>query len=341
MIVDAQWNFAEMTDERRQALLRSADFDDFVATKPLAANEDNDFNARKYTLLTTSTRDNDKRVPRAWFKLQRTVPEVSRDDFVLRLFHAIDKRYFTRIDSKDHLHDTYAFFAEDVFRWLLRRYDIRRARAVLLADGVRGLLARLCVNANILLMLWVLTVAALVTLQWLQGYWILAALAFGYATAVIVPGLASEPEHGSHRFLAATMALVPRLAASVAIGALFLVTEVHVTQTLIAANATAPLLFALAAVIGYLWLELAERIRPRGLRADVAGRVLVLVATGIAHSVSAVLVLAPYLQNLPVDEGTVTGTLGASDIFTLAGVLLSVGVLINVIWADEPVTAPL
>lgn len=229
-------------------------------------------------------------------------------------------------------------YHEDLmFGWFLARYDIYRALQCFRAE--LSWLRRLIVG-------WMgafIFAAVLVGLV----FWLFAQLPAGatwpwrLASVVAMYGIyvGALMWGGSLRWAPAVQALIPRLMGTAAVGFLFLLnTEAPFREWLVPESGKwyGPALLFVAAWL-YLVLEIVRRVDPDPTlweRASRSSRVLLM---GAAHSSALFVVLGP---ELPL-RNAAAQRLGAFEVAGLVLFVLAVGLVLNVIWAEEPVTEPL
>jgi hypothetical protein len=220
-----------------------------------------------------------------------------------------------------------------LFNWLLRRYDVRGARKVM--GG--GSWAR---NAHFLLLAAVMGVFALCRLERFgagQTPWVFFLCAGIYVSVLTAltrsfQKLPNRPES----FAVATHSLIPRLAGAAAVGLLFLASSLEMFPVILK---TKPwwLLALVAAVYGYLLLEMSWRIHPFPRFGRLVLHAFDISATALAHSLTLTLLAEGALRRMLANRGP----FNLHESISLAVFVFSIGLVINLIWAEQPVTEPL
>ncbi len=249
--------------------------------------------------------------------------DKDRDSEVERLWRHLADGHGSYIEQ---YHGSLAYHRQRLFAWFLDRYELARARRILkdkapwpnwglpylpVVTAVIGILAashgwhlRLCVP-----------LAA-------SGY----LLAIGWWWASV--GRSSTMEF--------VKSLIPRLAGTAAAGAGLLLTSGELL-VFIATRMTWPsslLLLGLATT--YLMLEIEHRVQPRPSLKALALKTFNLVLLALAHSSVIVLLILPVLRHLVPGAA-----LGWQSLLAFTTVVFAAGLVLNVIWAEEPVTRPL
>jgi len=311
----------------------------------------NERHSRLYRLLSSSLSDNPK-ILSVWFQILRQSDSAenvkrslakgnknpaindTRESLVLSLFQRISPQFYKEVPEGNLLYRAYSQDVQRVARWLLSRYDLAGARRVIAGNIQHGRSYRLIDWSCLLLVLAMIAIATVFVHTGNRAC--LIAIPFSYFLLGIGP-LAFMSREVSRRVQIdiSLRLLLPRLAAAVAVGWLFLVSETPITGALLKSKPAPWVALALVSVAGYLWLEMGERCKPLLQDREAIARLLRIIFLGVAHSLSIVLVSAQYFEN------THNVNVGALELFLMSGTLLTVGIIINVVWAEEAVTAPL
>jgi hypothetical protein len=225
-----------------------------------------------------------------------------------------------------------------LFDWLLRRYDVRRARSVV--GG--GWWAR---NAHLLLLFLVMLVYVARRLGLFGNHETLLTLfccAGTYAAVLFVLARSFKAKLPERReaFAVATHSLIPRLAAAAVVGVLFLASSLELLLVVLDTRVLwLPVL--LLAVYGYIFLEMSRRVHPLPPLRRLALHALDISATALAHSFTLTLLAEGVLRKLLEIRGSSRLLFGWSESFSLVVFVFSIGLVVNLIWAEQPVTEPL
>lgn len=256
-----------------------------------------------------------------------------------RLFEGDEGRAYLR-----QLHRSVAFHRRRFFEWFLGRYELGPARGVLIGGG-GGAVRQLHFG----LLAGVLAVAGLhLTSPALAGPggggwrpWTLLLAVGVYLTVVLVQVVAFRPAGltVTERWFLAGHSLVPRLAAASVVGLVILASSEELLGFVVRGASPWRAGVLLVASYAYLLLEMSRRVHPlprprRLLRlgADVG-------ATALAHGLAIGVVAERALRSI-LDQPR-TEVLSAVQLLNVAAFLLAIGLIVNLIWAEEPVTQPL
>jgi hypothetical protein len=272
-----------------------------------------------------------------WQELRTKNKALDRDSLVVHVWNKLDSpQYREAIEKQYHSLEYHRLW---LFDWLLRRYDVRNARKIV---GGKSWAAA---NAHLLVLAAVLAVFAVRRLRWLgahqtQGAALLCAAVYSAALAGLAWSFKPKLPDRLEAFTAATHSLIPRLAGASVVGLLFLASSLEIVPALLGTH-WLWLLGVLAASYGYLLLEMARRIHPLprlrrllGFGADVA-------ATALAHSITLILLAEGVLIRMLPGGTDRHSPLSTVEAFSLVVFVFSIGLVVNVIWAEQPVTEPL
>lgn len=258
-------------------------------------------------------------------------PELDRGGAVLRLWQFLVDH---DLDYLKGVRQSSVYHQRRLFEWFVDQYDLVRARQVYTRRGVlySGLqhVPLLGVGLAFLMadnpMLAMLTVVAGYVLP--AGIW------------SIVRGGGKDTEAAGGRRLAALdffQSLVPRLAGTAAAGtALMLSSEKLMGFLRTDEKARAlPLLLLIPALL-YLVLEIQQRVRPRLRWRELTRRVANIVFLALPHAAGIIFFVLPVIRHSLGIAG-----LSPEEIFRFTMAVFTAGLVLNVIWAEEPVTRPL
>ncbi len=135
----------------------------------------------------------------------------------------------------------------------------------------------------------------------------------------------------------ATHSLIPRLAGAGAVGLVILASSQDLLNVVVT---TQPwwLIGLLLTGYSYLLLEMARRVHPLPLLRRLALHALDIAATALSHSMALALLAEGALRR--VLDGT-GGSYGWSAAASVVVFVFSIGLVVNLIWAEQPVTEPL
>lgn len=287
--------------------------------------------AQNYALFRLLVDDKEGRL--RWQALQETNPEKfwDRDSEVVEIWRRVE----SGCRAEDFIAGRWSVLYHHlwIFDWLLRRYDVRRARGVV---GGRGWGAQ---NVHFLLLGAIAMIYVLRRLEKLgadQTSWTLLLCAAAYIITLLVLTHSFGKLPAREAFGVATQSLIPRLAGAAAVGLLFLFSSSDLIPVLLATKILW-LLALLLAVYGYLLLEMSRRVHPLPRLRRLALHAFDISVTALAHSLTLTLLAEGALRKLLHDRGP----FGWHESFSLAVFVFSIGLVVNLIWAEQPVTEPL
>lgn len=281
-----------------------------------------------------------KGVQARWETLRENTRDLDRDEIVLRLWQILDQHHGAevenRVGSRAHLRMW-------LFEWFSsRRYDLRRARRAL------GAGASLCWT-HVFLALCVFGVLTLRREGYLSaGVSQLSTLGVGIAYAVAIVAQAAcfrtGLTRGADAVIAAVQSLVPRLAGASAVGLVVLASSEELLNFVagIGKRPFWPLWLAglLLGGYGYLLLEMGRRVQPLPRLRRLAFHGFDIMITALIHSVALALVAEGSLVRiLHAPNGGPPFTWSQS--LSVVVFIVTIGLIINLIWAEKPMTEPL
>lgn len=232
-----------------------------------------------------------------------------------------------------------AYHEQFLFDWFLLRYDLDSARSVFWPK-LKGGLAWIVRNCQYLMLALVLGAVYLMPRgpnPWRYlAIWVLVPI---LAIVLLQWGLFRK-RAGRFAVWAAAFSLVPRLAGTVMVGLFFILSNGPLSTYVVKTPSnTWAVAVAGAGSFLYFAFEISRRVRPVPRPGVLFKRALDVLATGAAYS----LALSAIGQTLILKaSGLPDKTIGSpGQVFLLAAMILAIGVVINVIWAEEPVTKPL
>ncbi len=135
--------------------------------------------------------------------------------------------------------------------------------------------------------------------------------------------------------------LIPRLAATSLVGFLFIVSTPDLIKFIMNnLTATGKLFLPVALFItsiGYIILEMTNRVKPMPDTRDTLWRAITVWGTGFMHSTLIILLCVDLLNIIPRD----VVQFNYLDLFIMILINLSIGIVLNIVWEENPVTEPL
>ena len=257
-----------------------------------------------------------------------------RDFYVSDFFHQCE----TNEDFKNHVEEFWCpwqYYKDHFFYWFLNRYQLQYAIRVF---SPRGSLQWFPVwgNAILILLIWsnLLLFPALPMIVSLLFFIVAIACGLVFAKTQDLPPL--KLVH----------AMAPRLAGTTAIGYLFLLSLPQFISFLcrgasdtvvLAAAGTVLLLFMLILTV----LQIQKRVKPSLPVSALCGRALQLMTIAMAYS-SLGLFLTKDIVFVEMNNGVFRSLYpGWPQLFLVAVISLTIGVLLQLAWEEKPVTEPL
>jgi hypothetical protein len=276
---------------------------------------------------------NDRQGRNMWQAL-RSEKELDRDKLVVFVWEEVEKR--PEIEEKYHSFEYHRLW---LFEWFLRRYDIRRAREVV------GGGASWAQRAHFVLLLAVLATFVLRLSVWRtshQTHWALLFCGFAYSMVLIALARSFRDKLPDklEAFAVATHSLIPRLAGAGAVGLVILAASQELLKVVINTNWWW-LVALLLAGYGYLLLEMARRIHPMPRWARLRPHGFDVACTALAHSTTLALLAEGALRKVLSNDGRSHPPLEWSQLLSIAVFVFTIGLVVNLIWAEQPVTEPL
>lgn len=286
-----------------------------------------------------------------WERLRREIPGLDRDRVVLHLWTLLEDRYPDQVRSVGASLPYHRVWLADRF---LERYDVRRSRRALGSGGLAGW-AHVALLAVLAGLFWARRQAAPDALPWLAVAWPVAAavglaflvvaggLAWSFREALDAPGL-SKLDRCLEPVLHAFQSLLPRLAAAGLVGLVILASSQELLELLTCKLADSGLVVQVLVVVlplagGYLYLllEMTRRVQPLPALRHLLGRAFDVWATALAHALAITLVAERGLGKILDLAGPFPGWAA----FRVAVFVFIIGLVVNLVWAETPVTQPL
>ena len=273
--------------------------------------------------------DRDHFVEKLWSNFET---EANHDDF-----QALIRAW----DAADH-------YRRSLAAWFLQRYALPSALRV--AGGTPP--ARRAAGLLLLVPTFLVTALACAVIGrfglHLSRCWsaAVASLLCLFLLRWLVPPLRRLP------FATAAGLMIPRLAATVAIGYLFLASVPDLARLLLRAGAdpdTQRYLWIASVAVGlaltvYLLLHVERKVVPRPRSGELAKRAGLVLLLGLHHATLGLLVAAPVIFNSRLlDPGGVEKLPPASPAVLVVTLFLAlaIGVVLETMWQDKPLTEPL
>jgi hypothetical protein len=298
-----------------------------------------DLARRLYGLL--KFHSDDTKCWRHWQALAESAdPRRDRDAAVLSLWRLLEGDP----QGQAYVRGTFqslTYHRHRLFDWFLGRYDLRRGRAVWkegIAVSNAHLLLLVSVGAIAALRLWLWTSSGVAREPILRRpQVVLTAVAYALVAGLLGKSLRCSTAGVSEAVAVAVQSLVPRLAGAAAVGVLLLASSRDLLQFVVSGASAARVALLVGASYVYLLLEMSRRIHPLpGLwRLLLLG--LDVSATAFAHGLALTLVAEPGLQSILGDQGA----WGPWRMLNVTAFLSTIGLVVNLIWAEQPVTQPL
>lgn len=276
----------------------------------------------------------DHRARAFWHRLAEEEKGLDRDGKLLLLWGLVESGgpdgVLGRIGSSPAYHRVWLF---DLF---LRHYDLRRALRIAGAG-------RVAASAHWVLFL---AVAALFIVRHLAvgalapAWWVVLLVGACYLTFVLLVALSFRHRLANRleRVVVALHALVPRLGGAAAVGLVILGSS-HELVSLVIGVDLPWLLVPLAGGCVYLLAEIARRLHPLPGPGRLLRRAIEIAAVALCHALALTLVGERGLRAI-VEPGA-AGAFPAASAMSIAVFLFAIGLVVNLIWAEKPVTEPL
>lgn len=283
-------------------------------------------------LLTLSKRGKGKRKP-------ETVDLRDRDGYTIRLWHSMNDDGAANQLAKEQVKQkrtTWSYYERHFFNWFLERFNVVDARQVFNKGWFNRYVHLPLSLVATVLVLWYFGFSSQSPCEWLLAMsGIIFAFILGNVLAWIKPAYYLQ-------------SLIPRLAVTTGIGYLFLFSASGLT-TVIYSNKI-PLegqraisLTLIIVVLIYMMQVIQRAVQPRLKFWPAFVRSLHLIVMAIAYSAVGLLICAPVLYNSLFLGSETYNNPGhpAGYLLITAAIALAIGVALQLVWEDKPVTEPL
>ncbi len=226
-----------------------------------------------------------------------------------------------------------------LFDWFLSRYDIRRARQVL-GGGAWSRNAHALLAAAILVVLFFHLAGRLEPLPALSSV-SLSLLIYSLVVAALGAGFRARVSDWPEAIALALHSLIPRLAGAGAVGLVILASSQELLRAVVETGWWW-LVGLLLAGYGYLLLEMARRVYPSPPLPRLLCHGADIAATALAHSMTLALLAEGGLRRVLKNEpGEIADPFSCWELFSVVVFVFTIGLVVNLIWAEQPVTEPL
>ena len=260
-----------------------------------------------------------------------------RDAYIIQLWHTINNKNTNNRQARVQFEKRYApwnYYTRHFFNWFLKRYNVVDARQVF----TQSLLSR---YVHIPLSLLIIALVGLFLGDiWPPGQnWLITGISLLLGFVVGNVAARMKPAY----FL---QSLIPRFAATIAVGYLFLFSASGLVAVLYESRLDFWLQAAICLVIilavGIYMVQVIHRqVQPRLSLWRAVQRSLHLLLTGVAHSAIGLWVSAPLLYSGTFLNQSAPSEPTAGTLLLTATIALAIGVVLQMVWEDKPVTEPL
>lgn len=265
-----------------------------------------------------------------------TIPP-ERNSYILNLWNRIDQQTTWSKMIQCHIADrgSVTFYRRHFFEWFLRRYNIPYAMRVYCNDIAFSLLSvPLCLLSVALVIIYFAFLPGKVPLfNWL--WWsILAGLTLNYYMWYVIAKDCCDR-------IPFFQTLTPRLAVTTAAGYLFLFSAGGLVETIytradpwyIALPVTTAVL---SCILFYIGITIRRRVWPPPYGEKLAGKCLHLLLYGITYSLLELFMIAPLLFQPPfLNSGDPQSK---AYLLVTATLALAIGMVLQLVWEEKPVT---
>ncbi len=271
---------------------------------------------------------------------ERAKLSLTSSEIVLRLWKLFEGEEGHAYLTENHRSSWY--HRSLLFEWFLGRYDLGGGRRILLERD--SFLIR---NVHFLLFATMVVVALLhlrspiLSAPIADGHqpWTPLLVLVIYLVALLVQVLSFHRKSPTRmeRWVLSAQSLVPRLAAASFAGVVVLASSEELLGFVLRGASVYRLAVLLSASFVYLLLEIARRTHPLPGPNHLLRLGCDVFFTALAHSLAITVCIERALRSILGQPGRMQ----LDQLANVAAFLLVIGLIVNLIWADEPVTKPL
>lgn len=283
------------------------------------------------------SQDDSPETRRRWSHLIQSKEIDDRDHYVLALWKSIHREGSPNQILKAYFEDylgPWDFYRRHFFAWFLSRFNLRAAREVLPGTQLAAGLPYGLALVTLCLVAWALSGGVDLSRSVLALVWIVILMLLGKVVSKL-------PAY------AYIHSLIPRMAAAIGIGYLFLVSAPHLVK-LILTHRHPALQFLIAfglvaASLAYIILHIWRRVFPPLSVRSLLARSFEVLVLAIAYAGVELLLLAPlfYVPAFLGIEAKDIPAAQASHLVLCAAIALNLGVILQLAWDEKPLTEPL
>lgn len=260
----------------------------------------------------------------------------NRDEYVMALWHTINDENGKNLTVKEEIVEKlthWSYYQNHFFNWFLNRFDIVRAREVF-SHNPFSRFVHIFLSVPILLLLFLYFGNQLFSWCWIGA--LIAILLF-------LCSFTLRYENIEYYF----QSLMPRLAVTIGMGYLFILSTDKLV-TLINSDVLPwyeKEIIGFALIIGvgiYMLIAIHRRGQPPMDWMKLVRRTGDIMLLGLTYSAIGLWITEPILLEIQKKEpGAQNLTFTYDALFLLAAVALAIGVLLQLVWEERPVTQPL
>jgi len=270
-----------------------------------------------------------------------TVDLHDRDIYTIRLWHTMNEDGGANHLAKEQVKKkitTWSYYERHFFNWFLGRFNVVDARQVFNKHWISRYIHLPVSLVTTALAIWYFSLSCKTSCDWLLSLLsIVLVFTLGNVFAWIKPAYYIQ-------------SLMPRMAVTIGIGYLFLfsasglVTAIYYNQLRIEWQVLIALTLVIL-VLFYMVQIIQRRVQPRLKDWPSFTRSLHLMLMAIAYSAVGLLISAPILFDplfiSPADRSLSAPPAGYGYLLITAAIALAIGVALQLVWEDRPVTEPL
>jgi hypothetical protein len=288
------------------------------------------FNGR-YDLLRYLARDDSRS---KWQAMTAKDPKIDRDACIQNLWELIQG------DSLlEELHHSAEHHRWVLFHWFLERYNPARARSIWMQKTLPPAVAFFIRHIHYSLFFAMLALTFLLTPTTVGWLPVAFAVAAPWVCTVALQWEAFRKAGPRMAPFIAAYSLIPRLAGTALVGILFLLSNQQVSKFILGRTSHWTVaVMAVAFSTLYVVLEMSQRIHPSLRWPTLLQKAFVIVTTGASYALALALTGMPAIRLVAAEANPQPATLG--QIVLVAAIILTIGLVVNVIWSEDPVTKP-